>query len=128
AEEVFSREQLERARIPPLREALELLHRPPSLADAERGRRRLAYEEAFFLQLLHARAHHRATMERPGIEFRRTDRLIGALYRQLPFRLTGAQTRALREIFADMTSPRRMNRLLQGDVGAGKTVVALFAM
>lgn len=128
AEEVFSREQLERAGIPPLREALELLHRPPSLADAERGRRRLAYEEAFFLQLLHARAHHRATVERPGIEFRRTDRLIGALYRQLPFRLTSAQTRALREIFADMTSPRRMNRLLQGDVGAGKTVVALFAM
>jgi len=112
----------------PLREAIELLHRPPSVADAERGRRRLAYEEAFFLQLLHARAHHRATAERRGIAFRRTDELIGALFRSLPFRLTDAQTRVIREIYADMTSPRRMNRLVQGDVGAGKTVVALFAM
>src|SRR5690606_14310423 len=112
---------------PPLREAIELLHRPPTLRDAERGRRRLAYEEAFFLQLLQARVHHRATASRQGIVFRRTDALIGPLYRTLPFRLTGAQTRVLREVFDDMTSPRRMNRLVQGDVGAGKTVVALFA-
>ncbi|HEX6937783.1 MAG TPA: ATP-dependent DNA helicase RecG [Longimicrobiales bacterium] len=128
AEEIFAPEQLRRIGAPPLREALESLHRPPSLADAERGRRRLAYEEAFFLQLLHARAHHRATAARSGIAFRRTDALIGALFRALPFKLTAAQTRVLREIYADMTSPRRMNRLVQGDVGAGKTVVALFAM
>lgn len=127
-EEVFPPEVLRRVGAAPLREAIELLHRPPSVADAERGRRRLAYEEAFFLQLLHARAHHRATAERRGIAFRRTDELIGALFRSLPFRLTDAQTRVIREIYADMTSPRRMNRLVQGDVGAGKTVVALFAM
>ena len=104
------------------------MHRPPSLAAAEHGRRRLAYEEVFFLQLLYARAHHRETSQRQGIAFKRTNELVGALYRQLPFPLTGAQTRALREIFDDMTSPRRMSRLLQGDVGSGKTVVALFAM
>ncbi|HEX7119100.1 MAG TPA: DEAD/DEAH box helicase, partial [Longimicrobiales bacterium] len=127
-DEFFAPEQLGRIAAPPLREAIELLHRPPSLADAERARRRLAYEEAFFLQLLHARAHHRATATRQGIAFRRTNELTGALFRALPFELTGAQTRVLREIFADMTSPRRMNRLVQGDVGAGKTVVALFAM
>jgi len=128
AEEPFDAARLRRAGVPPLREALEALHRPPSLVAAERGRRRLAYEEVFFLQLLYARAHHRETSRRQGIAFRRTNELVGALYRQLPFPLTGAQTRALREIFDDMTSPRRMSRLLQGDVGSGKTVVALFAM
>lgn len=128
AEEIFMPGQLERAGVPPLRDALEALHRPASIAAAERGRRRLAYEELFFLQLVHARARRRASLIRPGIAFRRSDELIGALYRRLPFALTGAQTRALREIFEDMTAPRRMNRLLQGDVGSGKTVVALFAM
>jgi len=128
AEEPFDAARLRRAGVPPLREALEALHRPPSLAAAEHGRRRLAYEEVFFLQLLYARAHHRETSQRQGIAFKRTNELVGALYRQLPFPLTGAQTRALREIFDDMTSPRRMSRLLQGDVGSGKTVVALFAM
>src|SRR5690606_11565090 len=128
AEEPFDAARLRKAGVPPLREALEALHRPASLAAAERGRRRLAYEEIFFLQLLYARAHYRETRQRQGIAFERTNELVGALYRRLPFRLTGAQTRALREIFDDMTSPRRMNRLLQGDVGSGKTVVALFAM
>jgi len=127
-EEAFPPELLKRVGVPSLDRALEWLHRPASLAEAERGRRRLAYEELFFLQLLHARAHHEATAAREGIAFRRTDRLIGPLYRRLPFKLTGAQARVVREIFEDMTSPRRMNRLVQGDVGAGKTVVALFAM
>ena len=128
AEEPFSPEELKRAGVIPLRPALEAMHRPQSLGEAERGRRRLAWEELFFLQLLHARAHHRATRERQGIAFQRTNELIRPLYRSLPFQLTGAQQRALDEILRDMTSPHRMNRLLQGDVGSGKTVVALFAM
>ncbi|HEX9106891.1 MAG TPA: ATP-dependent DNA helicase RecG, partial [Longimicrobiales bacterium] len=127
-EEPFSREELKRAGVMPLRPALEAMHRPQSLAEAERGRRRLAWEELFFLQLLHARAHHRATRERQGIAFRRTNELIRPLYKSLPFQLTGAQQQALDEILRDMTSSHRMNRLLQGDVGSGKTVVALFAM
>jgi ATP-dependent DNA helicase RecG len=68
------------------------------------------------------------TRDAPGITFTRTDELIAPLYRNLPFELTGAQTRAIAEIVADMTAGRRMNRLLQGDVGSGKTIVALFAM
>ena len=108
--------------------ALRDLHRPPSLDRVDAARRRLAFDELFFLQLMQARVRHLATRERPGIAFVRTNRLIRALHDSLPFRLTGAQARVLREITADMTSPRRMNRLLQGDVGCGKTVVALFAM
>ena len=108
--------------------ALRDLHQPPSLARVDAARRRLAHDEIFFLQLMQARVRHRATRERPGIAFVRTNRLVRALHAALPFRLTGAQARVLREIYADMTSERRMNRMLQGDVGCGKTVVALFAM
>ena len=108
--------------------ALEACHRPRSMNGVTTARRRLAYDELFFLQLLQARERYRATRERPGIVFTRTNALIRALHDSLPFTLTGAQVRVLREIYADMTSSRRMNRMLQGDVGSGKTLVALFAM
>jgi ATP-dependent DNA helicase RecG len=127
-DEVFDARTLQDIGVPSLSDALQWVHMPESLEQARRGRRRLAYDEVFFLQLLHARAHYHATRDREGIAFERNDRLVGALYKQLPFELTDAQTRALKEIVADMTSPNRMNRLLQGDVGSGKTVVALFAM
>jgi ATP-dependent DNA helicase RecG len=127
-EDALPRDTLEALGLPPLAEAFRSLHRPASLADAESGRRRLAYEELFFLQLVQARARWQQTRARPGIPFRRTNALIRPLHESLPFALTGAQTRVIREIYADMTAPRRMNRLVQGDVGSGKTVVALFAM
>jgi ATP-dependent DNA helicase RecG len=92
------------------------------------GRRRLAFEELFFLQLLHARTRHRTVAQRAGIAFERKDFLVKPFHKQLPFTLTDAQKRVLKEIGDDMAAPRRMNRLLQGDVGSGKTVVALFAM
>ena len=116
------------ARVPPLNEALPLLHRPASIAEVEQGRRRLALEELFFLQLIHARAHHEATLAAGGLVFPARNHLVRRLYEALSFPLTGAQRRVLGEIGDDMGSPRRMNRLLQGDVGSGKTVVALFAM
>ena len=112
----------------PLWKALDQMHRPATLAEAEQGRRRLAFEELFFLQILHARVRREAIMERQGIAFERKDHLVRPFHRALPFALTGAQKRVLKEIGDDMAAPRRMNRLLQGDVGAGKTVVALFAM
>ncbi|MEW5926721.1 MAG: ATP-dependent DNA helicase RecG [Gemmatimonadota bacterium] len=127
-EEMLDAEMLARHDLPPLPRALDLLHRPGSLAEAEQGRRRLAFEELLFLQILHAQARHRATIERPGIAFERRDTLVRPFYQKLPFALTGAQKRVLREIGEDMGQSRRMNRLLQGDVGSGKTVVALFAM
>jgi ATP-dependent DNA helicase RecG len=128
AEEVIARELLARHGLPTLAAALDWLHRPTSMAEAEQGRRRLAFDELFFLQLLHARQRHRATADQPGIAFERRDVLVRPFYQSLPFRLTEAQRRVLREIAEDMAAPRRMNRLLQGDVGSGKTVVALFAM
>jgi ATP-dependent DNA helicase RecG len=115
------------AGVPELREALRMVHRPESLGEAEQGRGRLAYEELLFVQILHRRAHALAREERRGIRFENQRELTSALRRVLPFTLTGAQTRVIREIVADMTSPRRMHRLLQGDVGSGKTIVALFA-
>lgn len=127
-EDLLPREIRERAGLVPLAQALDWMHRPTSLKDVEQGRRRLAYEELFFLQLLYAQAHHRAAAERPGIAFPRRDTLVKPFHKSLPFTLTAAQKRVLKEIGEDMGRPRRMNRLLQGDVGSGKTVVALFAM
>ena len=114
--------------VPGLARALSSLHAPQSLEDAERGRKRLAWDELYFLQLMHAHARYRSTTAVNGIRFRRTNRLIRPLHESLGFRLTEAQARVLREIYADMTTDRRMNRMLQGDVGSGKTIVAVFAM
>ncbi|HEX6748775.1 MAG TPA: ATP-dependent DNA helicase RecG [Longimicrobium sp.] len=119
---------MKRLEIEPLWKALDHVHRPTSLQEAEMGRRRLAFEELFFLQLLHARTRHRTVAQRKGIAFERKDFLVRPFHRQLPFTLTEAQKKVLKEIGEDMASTRRMNRLLQGDVGSGKTVVALFAM
>jgi ATP-dependent DNA helicase RecG len=127
AEEVLPEELRSAAGVPRLEEALQLLHRPPSVAAVEEGRRRLALEELFFLQLIHARQHRTATRGSPGIAFEPLNTLVPRLLASLPFRLTEAQRRVLGEIGADMRSERRMNRLLQGDVGAGKTLVAVLA-
>ena len=115
------------AGVPSLRDALRLVHRPGSVKEAERGRARLAFEELLCVQLLHRRANQLERAQRAGITFVNRRKLTTALKEQLPFTLTGAQMRVLREIVADMTSPQRMHRLLQGDVGSGKTIVALFA-
>lgn len=125
--EHLPREVLAAVALPDLREALHDVHRPVSLAQAERGRARLAFDELFFVQLLHRRANLLARVPRAGVVFEPRRTLTTKLKESLPFTLTGAQVRAIREIVGDMASPRRMHRLLQGDVGSGKTVVALFA-
>jgi ATP-dependent DNA helicase RecG len=112
----------------PLADALRGVHRPASLAEAERGRRRLAFDELFDLQLMLVRARTLAKRQRGGIAFESRRELTSALKAALPYELTADQKQAIREITADMTAPERMHRLLMGDVGTGKTVVALFAM
>jgi ATP-dependent DNA helicase RecG len=121
---------------PARRRAFEQVHFPP--ADADPGalasfrtpaHRRLIFEEFFFLQLGFALARRESDAQgRPGPRLQVDDALRARLRAVLPYHLTGAQRRALAEIATDMMSPRPMNRLLQGDVGCGKTVVALLAM
>ena len=115
------------AGVPPLPEALRAVHRPKTLAEAHAGRARLAFEELLCVHILQLRAKALAREARAGITFVNKRVLTSKLKSLLPFELTGAQVRATREIVKDMTGPQRMHRLLQGDVGSGKTIVALFA-
>ncbi|MEZ4412647.1 MAG: ATP-dependent DNA helicase RecG [Gemmatimonadales bacterium] len=114
--------------LPTLVDALRDVHRPATVTDAERGRRRLAFDELFDLQLMLVRARTLAKRQRSGIAFEVKRDLTSALKAALPYELTTDQKQAIREITTDMTAPERMHRLLMGDVGTGKTVVALFAM
>ena len=115
------------AHLPPIGEALRMVHRPATLDEAHRGRSRLAFEELLFVHMLHTRARALSRTARQGIRYENRRDLTSKLKASLPFELTAAQVRATREIVRDMTSGERMHRLLQGDVGSGKTVVALFA-
>jgi ATP-dependent DNA helicase RecG len=126
-EEYLPKDLLAEVDVPAIGEALRMVHRPQSIAEAMRGRSRLAFEELFFVHLLHQRAKRLAREVRKGIRFENRRTLTTKLRESLPFELTGAQVRAIREIIADMSSERRMHRLLQGDVGSGKTIVGLFA-
>ena len=115
-------------------DALRQAHFPAAGTDlalaAERatpGFRRLVFEELFFLQLALARRRQGVRGE-PGIAFDASPAAVAAAIRPLPFALTGAQRRALAEIAGDMARPEPMSRLLQGDVGSGKTAVAFAAM
>ncbi|MBD3786325.1 MAG: ATP-dependent DNA helicase RecG [Sphingomonadales bacterium] len=111
-------------------EALRAAHAPERAADCAPGapaRARLAYDELFAHQLTLALAR-RQTRRQKGRETRGTGVLSRKVLDSLPYRPTGAQSRAIAEITADMAEPRRMNRLLQGDVGAGKTLVAFMAL
>src|SRR3989442_1586258 len=118
----------QRLGVPALAAALAAVHRPETVAAAEAGRRRLAFDEFFDQQLVQARARFLAKRARAGIRFELKRELTTRLKEHLPFQLTADQRQAIREITEDMTAPQRMHRLLMGDVGTGKTVVALFAM
>jgi ATP-dependent DNA helicase RecG len=118
---------LEARRLLPKAEALRKLHGPRSLEEAEAGRRRLAYDELLLLQLNLAR--HRQNRGRDGSKSTRLlpRSLMGRLLTELPFRLTPDQATTLEEIISDLQGPVPMSRLLQGDVGSGKTIVALLS-
>lgn len=111
-------------------EALAAAHAPTELADIlpeAPARARLAYDELLAHQLTLALARRRER-KKPGISSRGDGALRDRVLAQLPYAPTGAQLRAIGEIVQDMGSPERMNRLLQGDVGAGKTLVAFMAL
>ena len=124
---------LTRRRLIPLAEALQAVHWPPQDADLDGleaghdpARRTLVYDEFFFLQLGLA-LRRRGVLREAGIPFQVTHRYTKPLADLLPYRLTSAQRRVLGEIKQDLMAPHPMNRLVQGDVGCGKTIVALMA-
>ncbi len=111
-----------------LPEALRAIHWPAEADEAEKARRRLVFEELLTLQL--ALAQRKAAMQRPGAGLSMKPRgdMVAVLEEILPFTLTRAQQRVISEIAADMAADQPMSRLLQGDVGSGKTVIAAAAL
>ena len=110
-----------------LSDAIREVHFPTDLKSAETARARLAFDELFYLELMLALRKQKIHREK-GITFQKPADLVRGLLKILSFELTGAQKKVLREISKDMMSEGSMHRLLQGDVGSGKTIVALIAM
>jgi ATP-dependent DNA helicase RecG len=127
-EEVFPAEYLDEHDLWPLQKALAEVHFPDDMESLGRARRRFIYQELFILQLaLALKRRGQKTLRRaPPLEA--TAKIDARIRRLFPFELTASQQQAIAEIAADMAAPVPMNRLLQGDVGSGKTVVAVYAM
>lgn len=121
----YIREKLD---LPSRQDAIRQLHFPDSPDDLLRARNRMKFEELFFFEILLAMRHHGVKHEERAIAFHAKSERARTLVDALPFQLTGAQKRVIREIVDDMSSEAPMNRLLQGDVGSGKTIVALLSM
>lgn len=127
--ETLPAELIRRYNLLDLRTALSAIHTPPTLGLLDRARLRLKFEELFYLQLDIQRYARRRSSSVQGFRFTRIGQFFNNFYSQfLPFPLTGAQKRVIKEIRADMATGHQMNRLLQGDVGSGKTLVALLTM
>ncbi len=106
--------------------AINQIHFPEDFEKFNKARRTLAFEELFSMQLALLKLKNRYETNKPGIEFSK-DAKMSDVVDSLPFKLTKAQLRVLEEIDKDMESTKPMNRLLQGDVGSGKTIVALIS-
>ena len=109
-----------------INEATKKIHFPEELSDFQIARRRLVFEELLITQLALLSIKNRDMLEEKGIEFSKEQK-IAEMVKRFPFTLTNAQLRVLNEIEKDMESEKMMNRLLQGDVGSGKTAVAMCA-
>ena len=127
-EEWLPEELIRRRRLMPRRQAIAAIHLPGEMKDGDEARRRLVYEELFSFQLkllaFRAASRGRADGVAMAVDRVRVRRMV----RSLPFALTDSQKRVIAELLDDMESPHAMNRLLQGDVGSGKTVVAAVAL
>lgn len=120
---------IERLHLMPLDKALHAAHYPTTADELSAANMRLKFEELFFIQLVIMGYARKRQQQRIGQQFTRVGTAFNTFFRHyLPFPLTEAQKRVIREIHADMRSGRQMNRLLQGDVGSGKTLVALMVM
>ena len=127
-EDMFDETFLKERKLPALPDAIRCIHYPETLNEAARARRRLAYDELFLLELGMALRRRGIRREDTGFAFAVSAEMDRRIRRRFPFKLTAAQERVVAEIQEDMRSNKPMNRMLQGDVGSGKTVVALYAM
>ncbi len=128
-EETLPAWMLQKAGLIPLWEALQNIHYPDSPEILKKAEFRLKFEELFFIQLNILRSRSARDLKYRGYVFTTVGEHFNTFYRDcLPFELTGAQKKVLKEIRRDMGSGKQMNRLLQGDVGSGKTLVALMSM
>lgn len=119
---------VEKFKFPSRYEAFQWIHFPKKQEDLQAARRRLIFEELFFMQLRLLRNKANRKVAIMGFPFPTIGAAFNTFYKEhLPFNLTGAQKRVLKEIRRDLAIGRQMNRLLQGDVGSGKTIVALMA-
>ncbi|MEQ1873172.1 MAG: ATP-dependent DNA helicase RecG [Ilumatobacteraceae bacterium] len=109
-------------------QALRSIHLPETMAEKDEARRRLAFDELFRVQTVLVMRKRALERESRGIRHNVSGELTARLREALPYELTGAQTRVIGEIEADLAGPHPMHRLLQGDVGSGKTLVAVSAM
>ena len=121
----FPKEYLATRGLPPRPEAVAAMHRPEDRQHWGQARRRMAYEECLLMQLGIAILRNRE-ISRPAHPLKNSPEIDRRIRARFPFKLTDAQNRAAADIAKDMGRPRPMNRLIQGDVGAGKTVVALY--
>ncbi|MBN1366418.1 MAG: ATP-dependent DNA helicase RecG [Dehalococcoidales bacterium] len=112
----------------PLTEAINQAHFPDDTDSKDKARVRLAFDELFLLQLGVLRRKRNWQASQPGNALNIDKSLLGVFIKSLPFELTPAQQRVVREILADIAKPQAMSRLLQGEVGSGKTVVATIAL
>ena len=126
-EETLPKYILERKGLCPLQFALKNIHFPENGNALLRAQTWLKYEELFYLQLSLLKQKAIRMRQDNGIVMRRVGEAFNKCYSALPFPLTGAQKRVIKEIHSDMKSGKQMNRLLQGDVGSGKTLVALMS-
>ena len=127
-EEIVPGDILKRQQLVPLKIALVNVHFPENFELLENARHRLVFDELFFMELMLGFRRKRYRTDAAGISFDKVGDKVKQLVSWLPFELTNAQKRVMHEIRADMKSPKPMNRLLQGDVGSGKTIVALLSM
>ena len=126
--EHFDPEMLESHGLMPIDEAYRQIHFPESAEALERARYRMKWTELFFHQLFFALRRSEERRGPAAVRFDHSGLMTASLHGGLPFEMTGAQKQAVREIYHDLRSGRQMNRLLQGDVGSGKTLVAQFGM
>jgi ATP-dependent DNA helicase RecG len=120
---------IDKLNFPSLAKALFAVHFPSDLKELERATLRLKFEELFFIQLNILKQKVNREKNFKGLVFSKVGEYLNNFYRdRLPFELTGAQKRVIKEIRKDIGSGRQLNRLLQGDVGCGKTLVALMSM